>query len=149
MLTLAQTIPSAMHKSKASQVAVLQVVTQGQAFPNLWHHHFPTGPPRSQWRGRVGDSSGPGLEHAHFTSIPNPGHPHNTNPAERRRVCPGGKWNTVRSHVIFPLPQIFSTYTIDICLGFHSCLPATFEWCLTYSWLEKADEWPLSLASYR
>ena len=149
MLTLARTIPSATHKSKASQAAVLQVVTQGQAFPNLWHHHFPTGPPRSQWKGRVGDSSRPGLEHAFFTSILNPGYPHSTNPAERRSVCPGGKRNMVMSHVIFPLPQIFSTYTIDICLAFHSCLPGIFEWCLIHSWLEKADEWPLLLPSYK
>lgn len=88
MLTLARTIPSATHKSKASQAAVLQVVTQGQAFPNLWHHHFPTGPPRSQWKGRVGDSSGPGLGTCILHIHPEPWPPTQHQPGREEECVP-------------------------------------------------------------
>lgn len=85
------TIPSAMHKSKASQVAVLQVVTQGQAFPTCDTTIFPTQDFQDHSGERVGDSSALVAWNIH-TSHPSWTLATHTTPTPWKEVCaPGGE----------------------------------------------------------
>lgn len=86
--------------------------------------------PQFKGKGTVGDSHGPGLEDAYFPSLLSIGRPHETSPAGRGAVCPGGRWSRVRNHVVFSLPQTLSTYIIHICLISYKCLHGTVHYVL-------------------